>query len=100
MLLETRTVSPKTARDGKLEISPDVALRLEALGAEFPVETSRGRGVGRATSMACTCARDAGAGHVHHFVESALFQSLPPSAEVQLELDEEHAAFVVRAVTE
>jgi hypothetical protein len=95
MLLETRTISPKTARDGKLEVSPDVASRVAVLGEEFTVETPEGRGVGRATSMTCTCAKGAGAGHVHHFVESPLFQALPAGAEVRLELEETRGALIV-----
>jgi hypothetical protein len=97
MLLETRTVSPKTARDGKLEVSAEVASRLGVLGEEFAVETPSGRGLGRSTAMACTCAKGAGEGHVHHFVHSELFQSLPSGAEVRLELDEGTSSLIVRA---
>jgi hypothetical protein len=96
MPIETRIVSPKTARDGKLEVSPELAEHLDQLGSEFPVETPNGPGRARATSMECTCAKGAGSGHVHHFVESPLFTSLEAGARVELEVDAEQRTLRVR----
>ena len=88
MLLERRTVSRKTPRDGRLEISAGSAERLAALGREFAVATGGVTGRGRLEAMPCGCAKGAGGGHVHHFVESPLLTSLVPESTVLVELDE------------
>jgi hypothetical protein len=89
MLIEKVSVSTKTARDGKVEISPASRDRLAALGAEFRVLAPTGAGTARLTSMTCTCAKRAGERHVHHFLESDLFRDLIAGAAVQLKLDED-----------
>jgi len=88
MLIEHRSVSRKTPLDGKLEISAAAAERLAALGAEFPLASAGREGSGRLQSLPCTCAKGAGEGHVHHFVESPLLRELAPGTEVRVELDE------------
>jgi hypothetical protein len=88
VLLEIRTVSHKTPRDGKLEILPETADRLARLGAEFPIESSGGTSNARVTTMACTCEKGAGSTHVHAFVESVLLKVLLPGSQVHIELDE------------
>jgi hypothetical protein len=88
MLLEQRPVSRKTPLDGKLEISPAAAARVAALGVEFPLASAGREGSGRLQSLACTCAKGAGEGHVHHFVESPVLRDLAPGTEVRVELEE------------
>ena len=97
MLLEQRSVSRKTPLDGKLEISPEAAARLAAIGAEFPLASAGRAGRGRLESLACTCAKGTGASHVHHFVESPLLRALAPGAEVRVELDEDRGAVRIEA---
>ena len=87
MLLERRIVSRKTPLDGKLEISPDVAARLAGLGDDFALASAGRTGRARLESMTCSCAKGAGSGHVHHFVESPLLTALAPESVVRLELD-------------
>jgi hypothetical protein len=99
MLLEQRTVSRKTPRDGRLEITAESAARLAALGSHFAL--SRGDAEGRAHlhSMPCGCAKGtpgATSGHVHHFVESPLLMALVPETSVLIELEE--ATETVRVV--
>ena len=89
MLLEQRTVSRKTPRDGRLEITPESAARLAALGAEFALTASGETGRGRLEAMPCGCAKGGtSGGHVHHFVESPLLARLAPETTVLIELDE------------
>jgi hypothetical protein len=88
VLLEIRTVSPKTPRDGKLEILPETADRLARLGADFPLHIAGGTSSARLSTMACTCAKGAGATHVHSFLESVLLKVLRPGTQVRIEFDE------------
>jgi len=88
VLLEIRTVSPKTPRDGKLEILPETAEQLARLRTDFPIEMGGGTSSARVSTMACTCDKGAGAAHVHTFVESVLLKGLRPGTQVRLELDE------------
>lgn len=91
MLIEHRTVSRKTAVDGKLEISEAAAARLAALGTSFPLRTARGESSGKLIEMSCTCAKsDATGQHLHHFVESDALRALEPDSEVRVELDDAH----------
>ena len=95
MLLERRTVSRKTPRDGRLEISAEAAARLAPLGVEFVLTTGGATGRGRLEAMPCGCAKGAGGGHVHHFVESPLLMALVPESTVLVELDEGSGAIGV-----
>lgn len=92
MLLERCTVSRKTPRDGKLEISVATASRLATLGASFPLHLEVGTAVddsARLHEMVCTCTRAAASGqHTHHFVESVALRSLEEATEVRVELDD------------
>jgi hypothetical protein len=92
MLLDQLAVSRKTPKDGMLEISAEAAARLAVLGADFALATEGGEGRGRLKALACSCAKVAGAGHVHHFVESPLLMALAPGSEVRVELDDENRA--------
>jgi hypothetical protein len=87
MLLERRTVSRKTAGDGRLEITKPTAERLEAMAAPFSIELDGLHIPTRIGTMACTC-RGAENPHVHYFLEAERLKSLAPGGEVELELDE------------
>lgn len=87
-LLEQRTVSRKTPNDGMLEISAGAAERLEALGAYFHVASDGLEGAARVRSMSCTCAKGAGSGHLHYFIEAELFRLLEPNTDVRIALDD------------
>ena len=96
MFLEQLTVSRKTPLDGKLEVSPTVAGRLNVLGAEFPVAALGREEAGRLESLECNCAKAARGGrHVHHFVVSPLLRGLAAGAQVRVELDETRGALRV-----
>jgi hypothetical protein len=88
LLLETRAVSAKTPRDGKLEVAPETAERLALFGRDFPLETPAASGRARLGTMACTCAKGKGATHIHHFVESVLLMALVPGTLVRIEIEE------------
>jgi hypothetical protein len=87
VLLEQCTISSKTPRDGKLEISPDAARRLAMLGAGLHLAAPDGDAVARLSSLECTCLKAAEGRHLHHFIESDSFRSFRPGATVRLELD-------------
>jgi hypothetical protein len=85
-LLERRTVSRKTPRDGKLEITKGSAAALLPLGAALRVAWQGSQAPGTVDTMRCTC-RGADNPHEHYFVQSELFKALEPAAEVELRLD-------------
>jgi hypothetical protein len=85
--IEQRTVSRKTAGDGKLDVTKVAATRLESLGTTFPVVVGDRTGEARLSTMPCTCRGD-DKPHVHYFVESDLFRSLPAGSTVDLVLDD------------
>ena len=99
VLLDQRAVSRKTPLDGKHEISPEAAARLAGLGEEFALVTGGRAERGRLERMACTCAKGAGSGHVHHFVASPALRALAPGREVRVELDAEAGAVRVEPVS-
>ena len=98
-LLEQRAVGRKTPLDGRLELTPESAARLGALGREFPVLAAGRAGLGRVETLECTCGKQAGAEpgerHTHHFVASPLFRELTAGAPVRIELDDARGALVV-----
>ena len=83
--LERRTVSPKTAGDGMVEITKPVAEKLLTMGKEFDLEAPAGRGRVSLTSMPCTC-RGKDNPHEHWFLKSELFRSLLQGSEIELAL--------------
>jgi hypothetical protein len=89
MIRENRTVSRKTPRDGKLEISPVAASVVAAFGHEFDLETADGPARARLVGMPCTCAKATAQGaHVHYFLESEPLKSLTPESVVSIEIEE------------
>ena len=94
MYLETRTVSPKTSLDGKLEISRATATRLESMVGGVPVriEVPAGaapiNGMASLSSMECTCRKTGVLGaHVHMFLACELFRWLPAQEPVAIEVE-------------
>ena len=72
-VLERRTVSRKTARDGKHEISPDTAERLRALAPPLHVLVNGVADRAMVASLPCTCRPEA---HEHWFIEAPALRSL------------------------
>lgn len=94
MLLERRTVSRKTPRDGKLEISPGTEAALTPLGSSLTVAWQGREAPASVARMSCTCAKGTGQ-HQHVFLESELFRALDAGSEVDLALDEGSARLAV-----
>jgi hypothetical protein len=92
---ERRVVSRKTPQDGKLEVSAEAAERLAAVGGALALVSQGREGTATLRSMECTCAKGAGTGHVHHFVESDLFMSLVPGTEVHVAFESAGPRLVV-----
>ena len=89
MIQENRTVSRKTPRDGKLEISPVAASVLAGFGKEFEIETGGRPARARLVGMPCTCEKAKAQGaHVHYFLESEPLKSLTPESVVCVEIEE------------
>jgi hypothetical protein len=85
--LERRTVSRKTPRDGKLEISGDAARALLPMGERLNVDWAGDSAPARIVAMSCTC----GGGesdHEHFFVQSELLRGMDPESMVDLSVDE------------
>lgn len=86
MHLERRTVSRKTPKDGRLEITKRAAGRLSALKGSFDVDMAGARTAASLGTMECTC-RGADNPHVHYFIQSPALQELAAGDEVDLDLD-------------
>jgi len=80
-------VSRKTPLDGRLEIPESLAGRLESTGTGLIVSLFGEEAGARIEEMACTCAKGAGANHVHHFLAADALRSLPAGANVNLSVD-------------
>ena len=94
MLLEHLTVSRKTAKDGKLEISEGAARELAGIAGGLVTVVDGERGAVRVERMACTC-RGGAEAHYHYFVESELYKALPAGGTVAIELAEGEPTVVV-----
>jgi hypothetical protein len=91
VFIEQRTVSRKTPKDGKLEISAAAAARLGALGESFTLRTDSSQGRAQLHVMSCTCDKGTASGaHLHHFVESEILRALEPGTDVRVALDDAH----------
>jgi hypothetical protein len=89
MIHENRTVSRKTPRDGKLEISPSAASVIAGFGIEFDLEADGRPARARLVGMPCTCAKATVAGaHVHYFLESEPLKGLPADSVVRVEIEQ------------
>lgn len=85
MHLERRTVSRKTPRDGKLEISEHAASRLHGIALPLRAKWDGRWAPAAIARMSCTCG-GASATHEHFFLESEIFRTLPVGQDVDLEL--------------
>lgn len=92
-LLERRTVSRKTARDGKHEISADTALRLRALAAPLPIVVDGVADRATVAAMPCTCRPEA---HEHWFIESPALRSLEAGREATTVLADDGRTIDIR----
>src|SRR5687767_13667352 len=72
-VLERRTVSRKTARDGKHEISPETAARLRAFSLPIDVIVDGVADTAAVVPMPCTCRPEP---HEHWFIEASALRSL------------------------
>jgi hypothetical protein len=86
MFVERRTVSRKTPKDGKLEITKPAAEKLSVLTGAFDVDLSGSRSPASLGTMECTC-RGADTPHVHYFIQSSVLQRLSEGEEVEIDLD-------------
>ncbi|GAC1516133.1 MAG: hypothetical protein NVS1B4_09600 [Gemmatimonadaceae bacterium] len=86
---ERRMVSRKTPADGRLEISHDLASRLEsAKETGLTLAFAGGTDDAHVASFACTCGKaDARGQHHHFFLESTLLLRLTPGHEVTVSYD-------------
>lgn len=82
-VLEVRTISRKTARDGKHEISEATASRLRALVSPLLVLVDGVADRGTVASMPCTCRPEA---HEHWFIEAQALRSLEAGREAMTSL--------------
>jgi hypothetical protein len=72
-VLERRSVSRKTARDGKHEISPETAARLRALSVPLNVIVDGVLDTAAVIPMPCSCRPEP---HEHWFIEATALRSL------------------------
>ena len=86
MHLDRRTVSRKTPRDGKLEISADASSHLAPLGPHLSAGWHGAEAPAALVRMSCTCG-SGNATHEHHFLESVLFRTLPVGETVDVTLE-------------
>ena len=98
MFLERRTVSRKTAGDGRLEITKHSASRVETLGRSFTIDLDGETVSASLGTMACTC-RGAETPHVHYFLEAEALKLLASGGLVELELDEAAQQVRIRQAT-
>lgn len=95
MLHERRTVSRKTPRDGKLEITRSLASRLDGVRSALRVEVAGRTAPATLDAMTCTCGGH-DAPHEHHFVQSELLKELTVGSEVDLSVDASGGVITVR----
>ena len=82
-VLERRTVSRKTARDGKHEISAATASRLRMLPPPLDVIVDGVADSATVVPMACTCRPEP---HEHWFIEATALRSLEAGREATTSL--------------
>ena len=86
MHLERRTVSRKTPKDGRLEITKQAAAKVDALGSAFALDLDGTRSSAAVGTMDCTC-RGVDNPHVHYFIESPALRALAVGTEVDVDVD-------------
>ena len=97
--LQRATVSRKTPRDGKLEITSETASRLGVPGETLRIQLNDVEAAGSLATMPCGCKGETS--HVvHYFLDSDSFRTLIPESELSIELDPDSPGVVrVTAVT-
>ena len=93
-VLERRVVSRKTARDGKHEISPDLAARLRQVASTLDVVVDGVADRASIASMPCTC--QGPEAHEHWFLESSALRSMEVGREATLALRPDGRTLEVR----
>lgn len=83
-VLERRTVSRKTARDGKHEISAELAARLRQLATTLDIVVDDVADRASVASMPCTCRGPEA--HEHWFLESDALRAMEPGREASISL--------------
>ncbi len=84
-VIERAVVSRKTPGDGKLEVSPQLAIALGGDGTIVQVRIAEREAPGTVEIMSCTCAKAGTSGrHEHHFVQCDAFRDMAVGAELQL----------------
>ena len=95
-VLERRTVSRKTARDGKHEISTDTAARLRTLTSPFDVVVDGVADRATVVPMPCTCRPEA---HEHWFIEAGALRSLEAGREATTSFTSDGRTVAIRTTT-
>jgi hypothetical protein len=95
-VLERRTVSGTTARDGKHEISADTAARLCTLASPFDVVVDGVADRATLVPMPCTCRPEA---HEHWFIEAGALRSLPEGREATTSFTSDGRTVDIRTTT-
>ena len=94
--LERRTVSRKTARDGKHEISADTAVRLRMLASPFDVLVDGVTDRATVLPMPCTCRPEA---HEHWFIEAVALRALEAGREATTSFASDGRTVDIRTTT-
>ena len=87
LYLESRIVSRKTPRDGKLEISAGSASVLMPFGERLEAQWSGRSAPATVVTMSCTCKGGPGE-HEHFFIQSEVLMAMEPESSVALSMDE------------
>ncbi len=81
--IRSLVVGRKTPRDGKIEVSPELAATLGGDGSTIDVVLHGRDLTGVVTVMECTCTNASASGkHEHHFVQCDAFRALPVGTEL------------------
>jgi hypothetical protein len=94
-ILERRTISRKTARDGKHEISAETAARLRTLSAPLEIIVDGVTDKAAVVPMACTCRPEP---HQHWFLEAAALRSLEAGREATTSLASDGRTIAIQSV--
>jgi hypothetical protein len=94
---ERRTVSRKTAGDGRLEITKVAAGHIQRLAEGWRLSVDGGAAKAALGSAPCTC-RGPELPHVHYFLQAEGLKELPAGSQVEVEVDREAGRVDVRRV--
>lgn len=94
-VLERRSVSRKTARDGKHEISAETAARLRGLSPPLDIVVDGVTGQAMVVPMPCACRPEP---HEHWFIEATALRSLEAGREATTALASDGHTVHIRTV--